>query len=242
MLPRRPKALLFDLDGLLIDSERLARDAIMATAAAMGHDLDAAKFAAMVGVPEDGNRVQLAAWFGRDFSFGDFQNAYRAAMRARLAGRPMPLRPGAAALVADAATLGLPMAVVTSTRRARAQAHLGETGLLGAMALLVSRDDVARPKPDPEPYAAAVSGLGLVADDCLALEDSPTGLAAAAAAGTMAVMVPDLIAPTQREQALALAIAASLEEVRGWLKQAWAHAPSATSGAAGPPGSHGPPS
>lgn len=217
MLPRAPRALLFDLDGLLIDSERLARDAILATARSLGHAMDEDRFLAMVGVPEDGNRRQLAGWFGADFPYDAFQAAYRADMRARLDGGPMPLRPGAEALVGWGAATGLPMAVVTSTRRARAEQHLAEAGLRGALAFLVSRDDVVRPKPDPEPYARAIARLGLPAATCLALEDSPHGLASAAAAGAMAVMVPDLLPPTDADRARATAIAPDLHQVRAWL-------------------------
>ena len=96
---------------------------------------------------------------------------------------------------------GIPQAIATSSRRPTVERYLGRVGLLGHFAAIVSREDVENPKPAPDPFLAAAAKLGLAPADCLALEDSYHGITAAHAAGTMPIMVPDLLAATDAVRA-----------------------------------------
>lgn len=210
------------MDGLLLDTERLMQGAILESSAFHGFPMDEALFLSLVGVPVDGNRRQLADAFGAAFPFDAYLARYRATVLAEIARDGLPVKPGAAELLHEVKAAGLPLAICTSTQRHRAQEHLAHAGFLPLLDALVTRDDVAYPKPHPEPYLLAAERLGVAPADCLALEDSPTGVRSAAAAGMAVVMVPDLLPATGELHELAHAVAADLHEVRSWLELALA--------------------
>lgn len=212
-----PRAVVSDMDGLLLDTERLMQGAILESSAFHGFPMDDPLFLSLVGVPVDGNRRQLAEAFGTAFPFDAYLARYRETVLAEIARNGMPVKPGAPDLLRDVKAAGLPLAIATSTGRQRAEEHLAHVGFLDMLDALVTRDDVKNPKPHPEPYLLAAERLGVDPAHCLALEDSPTGVRSAAAAGMMVVMVPDLLPATDELRGLARAVAADLNEVRGWL-------------------------
>lgn len=218
--PFKPLAVVCDMDGLLLDTERLMQGAILESSAFHGFPMDEALFLSLVGVPLDGNRVQLREAFGEAFPFDLYLARYRATVLGRIEREGMPLKPGAAELLQAVKAAGLPLAVATSTQRERAREHLERAALLPLLDALVTRDDVVNAKPHPEPYLLAAERLGVAPEDCLALEDSHPGVRSAAAAGMKVVMVPDLLPATDEMRRLARAVAADLHEVRGWLAAA----------------------
>jgi HAD superfamily hydrolase (TIGR01509 family) len=131
-----------------------------------------------------------------------------------LGERRAPLKAGAIALLDRIAALGLPTAVCTSSGSMWAHRHLEGHGIAPRFRAVVTRDDVARGKPDPEPYFTVAAAIGVAPPDILVVEDSPTGLAAAHAAGTMPVLVPDLVPPTELCLTRAVYVARSLAEVQ----------------------------
>lgn len=216
----RPRAVVSDMDGLLLDTERLMQGAILESSAFHGFPMDEALFLSLVGVPLDGNRVQLQEAFGEAFPFDLYLARYRATVLGRIEREGMPLKPGAAKLLQAVKAAGLPLAVATSTQRERAREHLERAALLPLLDALVTRDDVVNAKPHPEPYLLAAERLGVAPEDCLALEDSHPGVRSAAAAGMKVVMVPDLLPATDEMRGLTRAVAKDLHEVRGWLAAA----------------------
>jgi HAD superfamily hydrolase (TIGR01509 family) len=130
----------------------------------------------------------------------------------------IPVKPGALEMIAHLRAAGLPMAVATSTGSRSARDHLSRAGILPHLVAVVGRDDVTQGKPHPEPYLKAAAHLGVEPALCLALEDSHNGVRAAAAAGTMTVMVPDLLPATEEMRRLCVHIASDLGEVRRMLE------------------------
>lgn len=212
-----PKAVIFDLDGLLLDTERLTRTAMEEEASGRGLAFDDGLFMKLVGVDEFGTRRRLAEVFGADFPYEEFRVGYRGRVRDRVLSAGMPVRPGAVEIVQAVKAAGLPLAVCTSSWRAQAEPHLKQAGIWPLLDAIVTRDDVTNAKPDPEPYLLAAERLGVAPADCLALEDSHSGVRSAAAAGMTVVMVPDLLPVTDEMRGLARAIAKDLNDVRGWL-------------------------
>jgi len=215
MIPTRPAALLIDMDGLLLDTERLIRDVMIAVMADMGHHMAHVDYAALIGLTEQAS----GTWMQARFPDVDYA-AVRAGVGERMAadwGPRRPLKPGAAALLR---ATRLPCALVTSTAGAQARSHLQHAGLLDHFVTIVGGDAVAHGKPHPEPYLTAAARLGLAPHACLALEDSHNGVLSAHAAGVPVIMVPDLLPATPAIAARALAVASDLNQVAAWLAAA----------------------
>jgi len=213
-LPRAPAAVVFDMDGLIFDSEVLYRDAIVAAAAAGGYELSPALYLGTIGLTGPSTRDYLAAHFGAAFDF-DALWADAARRFHLLADAQLRLKAGVTELLDALDAASLPRAIATSSRRASVDHHLARHGLASRFPVIVAQGDYARGKPAPDPYLTAASRLGIAPEACLALEDSHNGVRAAAAAGMMTIMVPDLLGPTEEMRGLCIRIALDLHEVRG---------------------------
>ena len=211
--------MVFDLDGTLIDSESIYRAALVQALGELGLAVDEAFLHGLNGLAGGAVNARILERFGADFPAEAFRRAY-VARRDALAGAGVPLKPGAAEALRFVAGRGLGLALATSALRDPAVAHLRRLGVLALFRVLVTREDVARPKPYPDVFLTAAMRLGVAAADCLAVEDSPAGVQAALAAGMMTVMVPDVAAPTAELRARCLAVAASLHELPGLLGEA----------------------
>lgn len=183
-------AVLFDMDGLLLDSERLCRAAFLRVAPDRP---DVAQFYPwLIGHRGQTNRQQLADWLGSQAQATRLYDRWGDELAGVLAG-PIPLKPGAAELLRLLHGQGMPLAVVTSTRRAKAEAALRRAGLWPFLGALIGGDDVTQGKPDPEPYLAGAARLGVAPERCAAFEDSPTGVRSAVAAGCIVAQIPDIV-------------------------------------------------
>ena len=212
------EAVVLDMDGTLLDTEGAYRGAFLASAAALGHAVDEAFYATLVGVSSRERGALVWARYGPAFPWAECLRDYRA-RKARLLAEGVRAKPGAAELLAECAARDLPCAVATSATRRTASAALGRAGLLGAFAALVARDDVAHGKPHPALFLRAAEALDAPPCRCLAVEDSPPGVLAALAAGMRVVMVPDALPPTPELRRGGVAVAADLREVRGLLRR-----------------------
>lgn len=217
-LPRRPEAVVFDLDGLLIDSESVLWVEMEAVSREMGVDLPFAFFQSLLGRTHAQNDAALAAHFGPAFALADFHAEVRTRVRAVMdAG--VALKAGALELLDHLAETGMPRAIATSSAREHVDLHL-EPAFIGRFQAIVTRDLVTNFKPHPEPYLRAAEALGVAPELCLALEDSHNGVRSAAGAGMMTIMVPDLLEATPEMHDLCCRIAADLHEVRALLTPA----------------------
>jgi len=159
-----------------------------------------AKFLGRVGRHRDHNDQPLLGYYGPDFPLTHFIEA----SRAHIGERAAPLKPGARELIGQAADAGLPLALVTNSRRPWVERHFAAHNLSARFHTIVTRDDCVNGKPDPEPYERCARAFGLAPVDVLAIEDSPAGVASAYGAGLMVVVVPDLLAPDEDTRARAL--------------------------------------
>ncbi|HTI68045.1 MAG TPA: HAD family phosphatase [Caulobacteraceae bacterium] len=217
--PRPIQAVVFDMDGLLIDSEALVRAGIVRAAQALGHHFPDALFARTVGCSDTAYEASVREHFGPDFPMERFL-AREAVEIERAFAAGVCLKTGVIELIDHVERRGLMRAVATSSSRATARRHLGDHGLADRFHAIVAREDVTRHKPAPDPYFEAARRLGMAPAACLALEDSHNGVRSAHAAGMMVVMVPDLLEPTAEMHGLCVRIASDLHEVHRWIEAA----------------------
>jgi HAD superfamily hydrolase (TIGR01509 family) len=203
----------FDLDGTLIDSEALVLDAYMAAADAHRTSFTRDQFLTLVGHNRETSEQRMREYFGADFPIETFY----ASVGAHIGDRAAPLKPGAAELLDRLDALRLPYALATSSGPGWVDKHFVAHKLGHRFRHVVTRDDVTNGKPHPEPYLKASAALGHAPTDTLAVEDSPTGVRSAHAAGLMTVMVPDLIQPDDNTRSRTLHVAGSLSEVLAML-------------------------
>ena len=207
-LPREPRAVVFDLDGTLIDSEALVKEAHFAACAEIGVTMTDAQFLSLVGMHREANDLQLKGYYGDNFPLEHFTTLTRAHVGDRVA----PLKAGALELMDELDARALPFGLATSSRRPWVEKHFAGHALAPRFRAVVTRQDVLEGKPHPEPYLYAAKLLGFAPGDVLALEDSYAGVSSAHAAGCMTVMTPDLLPPTDEMRAKAIVVT-SLNEV-----------------------------
>jgi HAD superfamily hydrolase (TIGR01509 family) len=188
---RTVAAALFDMDGLLVDSEPAWTAAERAAFEALGGTWGPAIKAACVGLRLDLMAAELVR-LARSAVPAAVVEARLAAHVAELFAAGLPARPGALALLDALGGRALPLALVSSTRRPLVERALAGVGA-GRFAAIVTGGDVARPKPDPEAYLRAAALLGVEPAHCVVFEDSPAGIQAGVAAGCAVIAVPNAV-------------------------------------------------
>jgi HAD superfamily hydrolase (TIGR01509 family) len=184
------KAVVFDLDGLMVDSEPLAKEAWRAFLARYGHALDEKTISAVLGLRLMDTSRLIKERFKLPLSVGQIAAGRSELFLASLAGNLRPL-PGLLELLQEVDARGLLRAVATSSPAFYAPVALREIGVADGFAAVITGDVVANGKPAPDIYLAAAAALGVSPVLCLALEDSPNGVQAAKAAGMRCIAVPN---------------------------------------------------
>ena len=221
-----PDALVFDMDGLLLDTERIAREAFCEACREAGWpDPDFDVYARCIGGTGGDEGAILRAGYGPDFPWEAVRDGWWRRYHEHVEHRPVPVKPGATELLSYCVESGLPCALATSTRAALAQTKLSLAGLDGYFRIRVTGDMVRWGKPHPEPYLAAAERLGASPERCWAFEDSSNGVRSACAAGFAVFQVPDLVEPPPELRRLGYTVLESLydaiDELREARSEAW---------------------
>jgi HAD superfamily hydrolase (TIGR01509 family) len=205
------RAVIFDMDGLLIDSEVIYRMAWLRAIGEFQREMPEEIFRRFLGRNNQDSRAMLAEIYGVDFDVSGFLDACGAIAGAHIDTHGIPHKPGLAELLAQLDERQLAAGVATSTRREWAMRSLGS--LAARFKVLTTGDEVTRGKPAPDIFLLCAERLQAAPHECLVLEDSEAGIRAAHAAGMAAIMIPDLVEPSEEVRALAWRVCRSLEEV-----------------------------
>lgn len=211
------RAVIFDMDGLMLDSERMAQDAWRRALADQGLTLSDGVYFQLVGREAADTKAILAHAFGPVLRVEEVYARKQRYLEEAMARDGIPTKPGLHALLDLLDGRGVRKAVASSTHRPLVVRKLALTRLLERFEAIVCGDDVPNGKPAPDVFLLAAERLGVRPQDCIVLEDSEVGIRAARAAGMTAILVPDLKPPSPEVAALAHRAFPSLEHVREYL-------------------------
>lgn len=217
------KLAIFDMDGLLIESERLIAEHWMKLAERDGLDKDKVWAACLGSLGVTPEKVREVAYYylGADFPYDAYQTEVEENIRKELDGGPMPVKKGAFEMLEYLKRIGLPAVVASSNPKRVVTELLGGNGLLPYFTEVFGGDAVTRSKPNPDLFLYAASSMGVAPANCVVFEDSFNGIRAAHAAGMMSIMVPDLLQPTEEISALYTAKADDLGAAAEMLLEAF---------------------
>ncbi|MER5986216.1 HAD family phosphatase [Streptomyces sp. NPDC001787] len=190
-MPALPAAVLFDMDGTLVDTERLWLQATAELAAGLGHTLVEEDLPEVLGRAVDHTAGHLHRVTRTGLAAAALAELLTEAFSVKVAAEVVP-RPGALALLAELRAAAVPTALVSASPRRVVDLVLGHLGR-DFFHVTLAAEDTERTKPDPAPYLAAAARLGLDPSVCVAVEDTPTGVSSALAAGCSVVAVPSTV-------------------------------------------------
>jgi len=216
--PLKIRAVLLDLDGLMIDSEPIYRLAWQSAAADLGYDLSDGFYLTLVGLSNRDSEAALTRAFGPEFPLAHFRDLWPDRWRQQVENKGMPIKPGLWDFLEVLEMYRLPMAIATSSDAEQAAISLHAAGLDQRFSCVVTGDQVPNGKPAPDIFREGAKRLSISPRQCLVLEDSDAGTLAAAATGMPVLMIPDLKAPSAKAAEIACRIFGSLNEAAAFVK------------------------
>ncbi|MBQ2031208.1 MAG: HAD family phosphatase [Lachnospiraceae bacterium] len=210
-------AVVFDMDGILFDTERLCRDCWIALSKEFEIPNMEEVYALCIGVNVQATRQIVYDNYGKDFPFEEYDRRASAMYNEYIAEHGVPVKEGVRETLEALAKAGAKIAVASSTRREKVLRLLASAGIDRYFTAVVGGDTVKHSKPDPEIFLTACKALSVAPEEAIAVEDSHNGIRAAHAAGMLAVMVPDLLPVTEEMRKLSAYVAADMNDACGWM-------------------------
>lgn len=203
----------FDMDGILFDTERLCQDSWLAVAEEKGLPGMAEIFPQCIGLNANDSRRIVMNAYGEDFDYEGFREQASVWFWDYIEKNGLPMKPGVRELLDWLKENGWTVGLASSTRRSSVLNHLEQVGIRGYFSTVITGDMVEHSKPQPDIYLMACRELGADPEETYAIEDSPNGIRSAHAAGMTPLMVPDMIAPDEEMRRLSSCIFKDLFEV-----------------------------
>ena len=214
----RVAGVLFDMDGVVIDTEKLYTRFWMEAARELGHPMMLEQALQMRSLGRGPSQEKLDSFFGPGVvDYTELRSIRIQRMDAFIAVHGVEEKPGIRALLAHLKEKNIPCAITSSSSIPVIREHLGNLGLLEGFTALCSGKDVPRGKPAPDIYLKAAASIGVPPENCLAIEDAPAGIQSAYVAGCWPVLVPDLDGSDDQMRKILYAEADTLMEIIGLL-------------------------
>ncbi len=207
------KGILFDMDGVVLDTEKLYTRFWQEAAQYFGYPMTKEQALGMRSLNRGAGVAKMQSYFGENVDYEAIRNKRMELMDAFVEKEGVEIKPGIHELLAFLDEKGIKRAIATSSPLERTKLYLSSVGLADRFDALVSGYMVEKGKPEPDIYLYAASRLELKPEECMVLEDSPTGIIAAYRAGCVPVMVPDQDEPDEETRKLLYAVAESLASV-----------------------------
>ena len=212
------KAVVFDMDGVLFDTEIVCMKAWIAVAEENGMEGMETVFPHCIGLnSNDSKRIILNA-YGADFDYAEFRKQTHAWFVKYIEENGLPIKPGVEEILGWLKTTQCPVGLASSTVRESVIRHLELAKIREHFMTVVTGDMVEHSKPQPDIYLRACKELGVEPKEAYAIEDSPNGIKSAFEAGMKPILVPDMIAPNEEMRRMSHKIFRDLREVMGYLK------------------------
>ncbi len=212
-------AVIFDMDGVIFDSERLVVETWVEVAKKYGIEGIEEACAACVGINAQATEIKMREIFGADFPYREYKAEASALYHERYDDGRLPMKPGIRELLEFLQAHNIRTAVASSTRRAVVEQEIRDAGLMPFFQKIICGDMVARSKPAPDIFLKAAEELGINPEVCYVIEDSYNGIRGAYTAGMHPIMVPDMLPPTAEMEELSEKIFPSLHEVKTYFRE-----------------------
>jgi HAD superfamily hydrolase (TIGR01509 family) len=213
------EAVVFDMDGILFDTERLCTQCWYESAIAMELGDIRQSVVECIGLNRNDTKEILFRLYGEDFPYETYMEAISYRMKEKIIKQGIPIKEGVFELLEFLTKNRYKLAVASSSRRATVLAHLERAKLKEYFSVVIGGDMVLHSKPKPDIYLMACEEIAVMPENALAIEDSPNGIQAAFSAGMKTIMVPDLIAPTKEIEKMLFKKFDSLLQVKEFLYQ-----------------------
>lgn len=210
-------AVVFDMDGVILDSEQLVYATWQELGEKYGFELKIEDYRKCLGVTKTKAEEIMKECLGEDFPYQEYSKEASKIFHERYDGGNIPLKKGVVELLEGLKTSGKLIALATSTRRESATKELSDVGLLKYFDKVICGDDINKSKPDPDIYLMACEALGVEPACAVGIEDSYNGIRSSNSAGLMTIMVPDMIEPNAEIMELCHKVFNDLIEVKGYL-------------------------
>lgn len=218
MKMKASKAVVFDMDGVLFDTERVCRDSWVAVAGQYGiTDMDRT-FPQCIGRNRAGSEQVIRERYGEDFPYDEFREKASEHFWRTLEEQGPPKKKGVSEILAFLKENGWKVGLASSTARESVLRHLEKEGIADSFSVVVGGDQILHSKPDPDIYLLACRELGVDPGETFAIEDSYHGIHAANRAGMRPIMVPDLLPATEEMESLCEVIKEDLLQVKEYFE------------------------
>jgi HAD superfamily hydrolase (TIGR01509 family) len=192
-----PSAVIFDMDGLMFDTETMTIPLWEVAGLPFGYNITYDIVLRMVGISSERARLVMLEQFGADFPYEAIRDEFRLLTKKEFEKKGVPIKPGLIYLLDRLRAAKIPLGVATSTRKERALEMIEKAGILDRFTAITGGEEVTNGKPAPDIFLLAAQKLGQPPAACVGFEDSPAGLRGLHAAGIRSVFIKDLIEPPQ---------------------------------------------